>query len=65
MGTLLPLLTVAFSLKSQMLGGSPSGLVLDEIRDLIEKSVVVHTVEVPIDSPPVDAEQMASTLEFC
>jgi hypothetical protein len=36
-GTLLPILTAVFNLKSQMLGGSPSGLVQEEILDLIIK----------------------------
>ncbi len=36
-GTMLPILTAVFNLKSQMLGGSPSGLVQEEILNLVGK----------------------------
>ncbi len=36
-GTLLPILAVAFSIKYQVLGGNQCGLVLDEIFDFINK----------------------------
>ena len=50
-GTLLPILTAVFNLKSQMLGGSPSGLVQEEILDLISK---MNPSDEPSFSKPVD-----------
>ena len=47
-GTLLPILAVAFNIKYQMLGGNPSGLVLDEIFDLIHKLSLPPPPRIPV-----------------
>ncbi len=46
MGTLLPILTAVFNLKSQMLGGSPSGLVLEEIVGLVLQGITTEDIVV-------------------
>jgi hypothetical protein len=48
---MLPILTAVFNLKSQMLGGSSSGLVREEILDLIIK---MNPSDEPSLSRPVD-----------